>query len=293
MIAAFTFLLSFKCSFSYNRYWEACTSIHQMHAKWLDAGIELGAWHLQSKRFDEVKPPTFGEHPEMNTVRKRERTKRLTPQKLQIILDSNTEDEHFSGEESFGAVHDYQEKRPLWKRFRKRNRKTPIPQPSDHAVKSINSRNSIRSFGSSIQKEDNAQTKSINSTRKDERTPFNKVKSRKMSRIVSVANLKGGMEDDKPPSLFLQEATHLISLLSAVAFTTLRVDVHKAPAPLTAYEVGSPWPSDDPDNDKMKSDFYESSGLMKSINYLLGNVRSDAQRTVSINDRNSSFTIFL
>mmetsp|Transcript_19275 Transcript_19275/g.44901 ORF Transcript_19275/g.44901 Transcript_19275/m.44901 type:complete len:94 (+) Transcript_19275:17-298(+) len=34
LMVAFTFLLTFKASFSYNRYWEACTNVHFMHSKW-------------------------------------------------------------------------------------------------------------------------------------------------------------------------------------------------------------------------------------------------------------------
>jgi hypothetical protein len=110
-----------------------------------------------------------------------------------------------------------------------------------------------------------------------ERTPFNH--KRNLSHIVSVANLDGGMEHDEYPSPFLQEASHLLSLLSAVAFTTLRNDLQRAPAPLCEYEVGSPWPPVDPDLDK-SNNYYEMNSFLVAMNYLLGNVRTDAQRTV-------------
>lgn len=251
-----------------------------MQSKWLDAGIELGAWHLQSKRYDDIKPPTFGANPQMNSVvRRRERVSMMTPAKLKHLLDTNNDD-HFAADESLLAR---KKKRPLWKRLgskREKTRKNEATAQCSNEMKSINSRESIRSFGRSIERNSPRPSRSINNQSKTERTPFNR--RSQMSHLVSVANLEGGMENEKFPSLFLQEASHLLSLLSAVAFTTLRVDLYKAPAPLTEYEVGSPWPSVDPDDDEKKNQYYESSGFVKSMNYLLGNVRTDAQRTVSI-----------
>lgn len=62
LIAAFSFLLIFRANFSYNRYWEAHSSIHAMHAKWLDVATELAAFHLQSACYQSVRPPSFGAH---------------------------------------------------------------------------------------------------------------------------------------------------------------------------------------------------------------------------------------
>ena len=288
MVAAFTFLLSFKCSFSYSRYWEACTSLYQMHSKWLDVGIELAAWHLQSKRYDEVRPPAFGAHPELDSVeRKREKNNTMTPQKLRVILEQDTDSVNSSGEEnnvSFAAVNDTERRRSLWKRLKTRtkqkyttaagNAKSGQATPSNkgNKGKSINSQASVRSFSGGAFK--NAK-KSINSTSATELTPFDR---KPLSRLVSLTNLDGGMENEQAPSLFLQEASHLLSLLSAVAFTTLRSDLSKAPAPLCEYETGSPWPSVDPDS--VKENYYEMTQSVTVFNYLVGNVRTAEQRTV-------------
>ena len=290
MVAAFTFLLSFKCSFSYNRYWEACTSLYQMHSKWLDVGIELAAWHLQSKRYDDVRPPAFGAHPELDSVeRKREKNNTMTPQKLRVILEQDTDSVNSAGEEnnvSFAAVNDTERRRSLWKRLKTKakqkyttaasNAKSGQATPStkgNNKGKSINSQASVRSFSGGAFK--NAK-KSINSTSATELTPFDR--KSKLSRLVSVTNLDGGMENEQAPSLFLQEASHLLSLLSAVAFTTLRSDLSKAPAPLCEYETGSPWPSVDPDS--VKENYYEMTQSVTVFNYLVGNVRTAEQRTV-------------
>lgn len=42
LISALTFLLTFRANFSYNRYWESVTAVHQMHSKWLDVGMAVG-----------------------------------------------------------------------------------------------------------------------------------------------------------------------------------------------------------------------------------------------------------
>lgn len=46
IISALTFLLAFRANFSYNRYWESVSSVHQMHSKWLDVGMTLGKLHM-------------------------------------------------------------------------------------------------------------------------------------------------------------------------------------------------------------------------------------------------------
>lgn len=318
MIAMFTFLLTFKTSFSYNRYWEACTAIHQMHSKWLDIGIELASWHLQSKRFEAIRPPCFGNHPEMDSiVRKRERLNTMTPQKLRTLLDNDDLNasiylDHASVANESQKV---RAKASIVSRIKFcRRRRTIIKEPSivsnsdnDNTIyrnsdKSINSINSsLRSkkrfkAPSGFKQVEEPKISAISDRQNDRlHTPFNSTSRPTMSRLVSVAKLDGGMKmsmspntkaeqaEEMVPSLFLQEASHLLSLLSAVAFTTLRNDLQKAPSPLAEYTVGSPWPSVDPDDNKDENNVhlsYEMSIVSKNVNYLLGLTRSSEQRTV-------------
>ena len=51
-VSSFTIALSFKLSYSYNRWWEAATALHNMHAKWLDVASTMAAFHLQSKMYE-------------------------------------------------------------------------------------------------------------------------------------------------------------------------------------------------------------------------------------------------
>lgn len=88
---------------------------------------------------------------------------------------------------------------------------------------------------------------------------------------------------DTPP-LFLQEAAHLLSLLSAVALSTLRNDLEKAESPLIAFTPGAPWPHVDPDDygADVRSDWEESFPFTPMIvaHYLLGWSRTPKMRTL-------------
>ncbi len=310
LLGAFTFLLTFKCSFSYNRYWEACTAIHQMQSKWLDVGMEIAAFHLQSERFSQIRPPAFGKHPHIDhVVRKRERLRPMTPMKLQEILREEEDDDYddINLDESMGSFVSPKKKRGFKSFLRKRRSKGRNNVSSKNTAKS-------RSFFISNQNEDYSITddrplRSINNTNsqydetqslaagvfKNSSSSSNKFgggggeeskRGRRpglLSKIKSVPDLTGGMSKTKAgPSLFLQEASHLLSLLSAVAFATLRNDVESAESPLSNYMPGSPWPPVDPDaeNAFIPYNFYKTSRLSVMFRYLCGTFRSPAQRTV-------------
>ena len=84
------------------------------------------------------------------------------------------------------------------------------------------------------------------------------------------------------PSLFLQEAAHLFSLLSAVAMSTLRADIYGTICPLTSYIPGSPLPPVNPDelSDDIKMKYFEASPIWTGVYFLLGIARSPAHRTL-------------
>jgi predicted membrane chloride channel (bestrophin family) len=110
LIAALTFLLTFRANFSYNRYWEAVTAVHTMHSRWLDAATQATAFHLQSSIYDKMKPQSFGnnnnKHNQPNsstvqqnnsnykntktvsTTRSRTRTNEPTLEELEILIDT-------------------------------------------------------------------------------------------------------------------------------------------------------------------------------------------------------------
>jgi len=233
VVVAFTFLLTFKCSFSYNRYWEACTAVHQMHSKWLDVGIEMGAFHLQSNKFDESRPPSFGDNPTITSVvRNRKRHKKMTANTIREISQKNL---------MHPEIREIHDTNP--------NNLIPLPSKLTHGTPS----------------------KLMNDA-----SPKSQI-----SRIISRPSKDRGMKDD--PSLFLQETAHLISLLSAVAFSTLRGDIEGVDIPLNPYIPGSPWPAMDPDVDaelKLKTDVFYNSRVTKIIRFLFGFSRNEEQQTI-------------
>jgi len=67
LITSCTFLITYRANFAYQRYWEAAGAVHSMMSKWMDSATQTGGFHMQSKLYDMVKPPTFHDHPQMST----------------------------------------------------------------------------------------------------------------------------------------------------------------------------------------------------------------------------------
>uniref|UniRef100_A0A7S4K9I6 Uncharacterized protein n=1 Tax=Odontella aurita TaxID=265563 RepID=A0A7S4K9I6_9STRA len=245
-VVAYTFTLTFKLSFSYNRYWEACTAIHQMHSKWLDVGMEMAAFHLQSNKYKAIMPPAFGEHPEITSVRRqRSRVHEKTAEDVEKHLDSIKEP----------TTMQWVFNRKKGKSFIRKNR------PSFPQAKNINLPGNAP----------------VGKTDAKRRSSGKALKRSKMNkRLQSVAVLDGGIKT-KEPALFLQELTHLLSLLSAVAFSTLRNDNEETESPLVPFEPGTPWQPVDPDdvNDPsgglmIRKEYYRSQGkFWNTTKYLL------------------------
>lgn len=93
-----------------------------------------------------------------------------------------------------------------------------------------------------------------------------------------------------PNALFLEEIAHLLSLLSAVALSTLRNDLEDAESPLIEFFPNEPWPHVDPDDylADVRQEWEASMsslggrwiGLPSSMRYMLGLSRNDVSRTL-------------
>lgn len=93
-----------------------------------------------------------------------------------------------------------------------------------------------------------------------------------------------------PNALFLEEIAHLLSLLSAVAMSTLRNDLEDAESPLIEFFPNEPWPHVDPDDylADVRREWESASslpngwnfGLPSSVRYMLGLSRNDVSRTL-------------
>lgn len=224
LIVAFTFLLSFKANFSYNRYWEAVTAVHTMHSKWLDVGMELAAFHLQSDMYKK-KPPAYGQHPDIDILDPKRGRKYQPPPKEQL-------------EQSIDMQAGMTENSMQSKFSRLRMRRSLTEPP--------------KSIGGSVKK------------------------------FVIPSPIDPVDSKTETPSLFLQESAHLLSLLSAVAMSTLRNDVEAAESPLATFKRGAPWPAVDPDHpDAIREDWKNTQNrVYTTCRYLLGLTRSDRDRTL-------------
>jgi hypothetical protein len=231
LMSAFTFLLIFKANFSYGRYWEAVTSVHNMHSKWLDVAMNMTAFHLQSDIYKN-KPPSFGQHPEIRSL-SRDRSYVPTDDFVRTTL-----------------IH-----QPT---IMPRHKKLNIPQIDN--------------------------PKNQEDTQRDEEflrhLPPSNRNNRKFPGPIHPVDPR-----TERPSLFLQEAAHLLSLLSAVAMSTLRNDVEAAESPLATFRCGAPWPAVDPDSPhadirRRYAATHQQSHVGTIIRYLLGMTRTDRDRTM-------------
>ena len=203
LVAAFMLLLSTKVTFSYNRFWEACTALHNMQAKWLDAAQTLAAFHLQSAAYASVRPTAFGEHSDIDDML----LDRETSEELRASMDSRVEklktlEKSNINKSSFGKF--------LWKEF-----KLTCKKVNHHEVQSIQCSSRGHRRGASRQL----------------------YKSQSEYARVTV----GSDEQELLPSLFLQESAHLVSLLSAVALSTLRNEIDGMHGPLCEFVPGTDW----------------------------------------------------
>jgi len=100
-------------------------------------------------------------------------------------------------------------------------------------------------------------------------------------KTVPATHLPKAWEDNQPP-LLLQEGAHLISLLSAVALSTLRNDLEEADSPLISFTPGAPWPHVDPDayGADVRKGWSQSRSFRTVLSFLLGISRTPAARTL-------------
>jgi hypothetical protein len=101
--------------------------------------------------------------------------------------------------------------------------------------------------------------------------------------VAARKRLRAGGLETNIPALFLEEAAHLLSLLSAVALSTLRNDLEEAESPLIAFTPGAPWPHADPDNysaDVRKGWSRHGAPGFTVVRYLCGVSRNAKTRTL-------------
>lgn len=268
--------------------------------------MELAAFHLQSSIYESRRPPAFGDYPEINSLeRARERKEAMTLEQLELQLDEmepETPEAVAGNDSSFRSTF-----------FRRRKGQASSQDAEDSNIGSVvSSMRHVSSHNSLRGEEDNfvLQAKSINAVG----VPRNKYhqstqsylsfvplprwfrsnsanvipvggdKPTKESHVVqsSAGNKVQAWEKDRPP-LFLQEAAHLLSLLSAVAFSTLRNDLETVASPIIPFTPGAPWPHVDPDaytSDVRRGWYVSRHRSITMLRYILGLTRTDKARTL-------------
>jgi predicted membrane chloride channel (bestrophin family) len=255
-IAALTFLLAFRANFAYNRYWEACTAVHQMHSKWLDVGTEMAAFHLQSARYDDRKPPAFGAHPHIKCLeRERERLNEPTLEDLEEQLEGMTD-----------AAQSLRSRMGFLKKNKSKKRTKAAAKPIQKSINAAVTHNTTTT-----------------PTITDGIFGFQQLNwiLRRRKTVIKIAT--GKRKNEYDPSPFLLEGAHLLSLLSACAMSTLRNDLEQAESPLTTFKPGQPWPHVDPDDysaDVRKDWTMSTHRTWTVLKYLFGFSRTSATRTL-------------
>lgn len=278
-ISFFSFLLTFRLNFAYGRYWEAATAVHQMLSKWLDCLLMLAALHYQARQFDDIKPPSFGANPTLKSkdVINRERNCETTYEQYVEALSTSL----MAASHDDGSV----TKQHWWQPFLpQRPRSIPrksFPKTREGEAKNINSKPSNSSAPT---------TRIPIPLRFQRRFDLNASEAGRRSLRMSFSRQSrayldlGTVKDFKipRPTLFLQEAAHLVSLLAGVAMATLRNDDPVAEVPLTEYIPGMPWPPVDPDNlsAEIKCEYGQERAFVEWVYFCLGLTRTKRHRTL-------------
>ena len=212
-----------------------------MHSKWLDAGVIISTFHYQSSRYDAIRPPAFGQYPDVDSLQMRHH-EMMAPEELNNYLKSMEE-----------GLRKRSSAENKTKRKRLASKDYYIPKNTGRITK----------HGISVSTKFEPQADSS-------------------SEADLVTRLDGGMKNPSKPSLFLQELAHLLSLLSAVALSTLRADVEGTESPLVDFVPGEAWPPVDPDtySSQYRKAFAQESRCSNIVKYICGVSRNSKNRTL-------------
>jgi hypothetical protein len=212
-----------------------------MHSKWLDAAMDLAAFHLQSAQYENKRPPAFGEHPHLTDLhRYREREYETTLEDLQEQLENMPE---------MASISFRSRVQRTFFRRRKKNRNGNDGEKKNNINNLLSEQDKARQAILSRPKtqQNKKKYKSINKSPSKTSATFTSVfasvftsRAKEPPPVDSNKNLVVKTDSQRLdnendlPSLFLQEAAHLMSLLSAVAMSTLRNDMEQADSPLSS-----------------------------------------------------------
>ena len=313
LVSSVSFLIIFRANYGYQRYWEACTTVHQLMSKWMDATAFCSVFHLQCEHNGRMKPPSFFDYDRlnrMNFTREREREESCNGEQINGD-DEDVEDCFIATRSSSprgtkGSMDSMDSCRSSQSLRRRRYKKSINMTDSTRVYKLSESEAAADEYfdethllgpprldggwGLLYPNEINGKcTATYYDLSKDEDADGDGRRTTKSTQLPThqkcisddgkgFASTKGG----RTPSLFLQELAHLSSLLCAVALTTLRNDLDDVESPLGVYVPGQPWPVADPFHlpKDVKRRAYEHGRLWRNIRYLLGMDQTEHSRTI-------------
>jgi predicted membrane chloride channel (bestrophin family) len=308
VVGGTTFLIVFRASQGYSRYWEATGSIYNMMSKWMDATIHTAAYHMQCDHYDHIKPPSFYDYPELDSqflTRDRERIRQsqsqspsnnssdagiMKPRRAVArsinVVDGGTNTSNCT------TNNEHPPRRHI-NTYTSSFRSAPKREPS----RRFESAHSARDFsppdvprfltgegrlcgGWSTLFPDGKATFYTNQPTSNSNSPVcnnfpEQQPPQPQLQNMGFASTIGG----HTPPLFLQELAHLASLLTAVALSTLRNDVDGAESPLDYYEIGSPWPEVDAQQIPEVLSQSQTDKASAAISFFLGIGRAPEDRT--------------
>jgi len=272
-VTSVTFLIVFRANNGYQRYWEACGAVHHLMSKWLDAVTHSASYHMQCSHYNSIKPPTYFDYHELNRYDlKRERE---CPNEMEA--ESSDEARSLRRRRRVEKSIDYVRSEA------KRTKAILTRQESVKFTKSIKAKDPYSLMGpprldgnwGALFPDDPYGPRA---TYFDPNASDNHelVKLLDNGIVEGFSSTKGG----RTHSLFLQELTHLASLLVAVAFCTLRNDLEGIENPLCVYKPGEPWPCADPD--KLPEEVIDWMGnksmMLRTMKFWCGYTRTPTAR---------------
>lgn len=298
IVSAVLFVLSAKVNYSYNRFWEACNALHNMHAKWLDVGSTVAAFHMQSKEFDGIRPPSFGDHPHAAGNLVLERSKDLEVSDVSIfkkalsvkhemdLIEAPTLDSDISspvppvGKHLNTKGHDERSTRTMARMTELVSDESSLSAARNWTSNHVEHLDVKKNAGRQYER-----VTSVRSSRSAGGLPFPEYKSQSygMNDRPQTAGAGSRMRIREPqnqaPTLFMQEAAHLVSLLSAVALSTLRCGDSNDMS-MVEFVPGRHWPNYNSENDADTTKYgHKRNGIMNTIRYMLDVERTQRNRS--------------
>ncbi|KAL7467384.1 hypothetical protein ACHAXS_007631 [Conticribra weissflogii] len=253
LVSSVSFLIVFRANYGYQRFWEACGAVNHFMSKWMDATQHTAVFHMQNSNYDEMRPPSFFDHEDLN--------------KLNLTMDRQPHTPVAKGD--FEGTNKSQKNR-----LKSAN---DVVKPSGMKP-SIDRRDPNHRFSTKELMKSPAQGHGHSGDFRPPDSASTEILHRieTNSKYFPSATHPNQNFADRPnsqtPPLFLQELAHLSSLLCAVALSTLRNDLDDKESPLDIYVPGAPWPVSDPDKlpKATKSEFHHDYAIVRNIRYWFG-----------------------